>query len=60
MGNVQVISRGEKWIVIQRGDLNDLSSHPTLDEAISVAREYAARSGVQLVVPTPRGSLQAV
>lgn len=57
MGNVQVISRGEQWIVIQRGNLDDLSAHRTLDEAISVAREFAARCGAQLVAPA---QLQAV
>lgn len=51
MGNIQVISRGEQWIVIQRGNLTDLSAHPTLDEAITVAREVAARCGAQLVAP---------
>jgi pantoate kinase len=51
MGNIQIISRGEQWVVIQRGNLNDLSAHPTLDEAMTVARDVAARCGAQFVAP---------
>ena len=52
MGNIQIISRGAEWVVIQRGNLSDLSTHQTLDEALSVARDVAARCGAKLVPPT--------
>lgn len=58
MGNIQVISRGAQWIVIQRGDLNDLSAHMSLDEAVNAARDIAARKSVKFV-PPPQVMAQA-
>lgn len=53
MGNIQVISRGAQWIVIQRGNLEDISAHGSLDEAISAAQAIAARRHVKFVPPSP-------
>jgi hypothetical protein len=51
MGNIQVISRGAQWIVIQRGILDDLSQHASLDEAIAAARNIAAQRNAKFIAP---------
>jgi hypothetical protein len=52
MGNIQVVARGREWVVIQRGNLDDISTHMSLDEAIDAARAVAQEKGAKLVVPS--------
>jgi hypothetical protein len=60
MGNIQIVARGPKWIVIQRGNLDDLSAHLTLDEAIDAAHDIASRNGAKFIAPNIGGSVQTL
>jgi hypothetical protein len=51
MGNIQIVSRGAQWVVIQRGNLDDLSAHPSLDEAVNAARTIAAERKATFIAP---------
>lgn len=51
MGNIQVVSRGAQWVVIQRGNLEDLSLHTSLDEAVAAARRIAAQRNAPFIAP---------
>ena len=49
VGDIQVVSRGTEWVVIQRGHLDDLSFHPTMDEATLAGQGLAKQLGVNFI-----------
>lgn len=48
--NIEVVPNGEEWVVLREGSSRRLCVYPTQAEAVAVARQFAKRDGVELII----------